>query len=351
MHSCDDPLTAIASPPPTLPARRVGNLVAAEYGLHGELTALVSERDQNFRLTTRAGQRYVVKIANAAEAAAVTDCQVQALLHIERVGCAVAVPRVVPTRAGATTTRITAGEAEHCLRVVNYLPGRPLGEASPDTALARQLGRCLATIDVALEGFTHPGENQPLLWDMQRADRLRELVPHIRDAALQGRVRRCLDDFLERVAPQFPGLRSQVIHNDLNPDNVLVADDGAESVAGVIDFGDMVRAPLIVDVAVAASYLRADDPDVTAPLAGFVAGYTEVSTLADKELLLLQDLIRTRLATTVTILHWRLSTRDEGDAYATKSLQIEGGAGRFLERIDVRPRAEFNDRLLAAAGR
>ena len=350
MHSTDDPLTAIASPPPALPVGQVGEHIAAEYGLQGELVPLVSERDQNFRLITRQRQRYVVKVANAAEPAEVTDFQVQALLHIERVGCPVAVPRVVPTSAGATMTRIAAEEGEHNLRVVCYLPGRPLGDAPPDATLARQLGHCLASIDVALEDFTHRGQSHPLLWDMQRADQLLELVPHIRDPALQVRVRRCLDDFLRHVAPQFAGLRAQVIHNDLNPGNVLVAAQDAASVAGVIDFGDMVRAPLIVDVAIALSYLRADGPDLIAPLAGFVAGYTEIARLEARELTLLQDLVRTRLATTVTILHWRLSARDEGDAYATKSLQSEGGAAHFLERIEAVPRAEFNDRLLTAAG-
>ncbi len=41
--------------------------------------------------------------------------------------------------------------------------------------------------------------------------------------------------------PQLAGLRHQVIHNDLNLHNVLVDPKDGARVAGVIDFGDMVR--------------------------------------------------------------------------------------------------------------
>ena len=37
------------------------------YGLDAAASTLPSERDQNFLLTTAAGDRYVLKIANAAE--------------------------------------------------------------------------------------------------------------------------------------------------------------------------------------------------------------------------------------------------------------------------------------------
>jgi Ser/Thr protein kinase RdoA (MazF antagonist) len=41
-------------------------------------------------------------------------------------------------------------------------------------------------------------------------------------------------------------LRRQVIHSDLHGDNVLTVSDDENRIAGVIDFGDMVRAPLIM---------------------------------------------------------------------------------------------------------
>jgi len=199
-----------------------------------------------------------------------------------------------------------------------------------------------------LRDFEHPGDQQVLLWDMQRAADLQALLVHVPDKRLRAEIGGCLDDFAANAAPRLGALRSQVIHNDLNPGNVLVTNSEPASVAGVIDFGDMIRAPLIIDLAVAVAYLRGDDDDVLAPLTSFVSGYDSVTRLEDAELELLYDLVRTRLATTLAILHWRLSARGEGDAYTADSLHGGETATRFLRAINETPRAEFAARLHAS---
>jgi len=71
--------------------------------------------------------------------------------------------------------------------------------------------------------------------------------PHVADDGLRDLISHCLNEFEQNVLPVFGSLRHQVIHGDLNPGNVLVAENDDEMIAGVIDFGDMVRAPLIID--------------------------------------------------------------------------------------------------------
>lgn len=343
----DEPgsLQAIASPPPNFRAEQISRHVNAYYGFGGTLVDLVSERDQNFRLSSESGCCYVVKIANAAEPHIITEFQIEALLHIERTGCKVAVPCVIPSIGGAMSTILAGEKAEHVLRIVSYVPGRPLDATALDPATTRQLGNVVAEIGVALHDFQHPGDGQSLLWDMRRAGELRGLTSYIVDPELKTTICACLDAFEENAAPQLGCIRSQVIHNDLNPDNVLVAEEQRDSIVGVIDFGDLIRAPLIIDVAIAASYLRSDDEDATALLAPLVAGYNDVTRLTEIELELLYDLVRTRLATTITIMHWRSSTRAEGDAYTLKSLQSGNSAGRFLARVNSIPRDEFAARI------
>jgi hydroxylysine kinase len=342
-------LQAIAAMPPVFQEAQVRQLVAEQYGLDGDYKSLVSERDQNFRLTTAEGSRYVVKIASAAEDSLVTDFQIQALLHLQNKNCRVAVPRVVKTRAGEITTSLSSGEAVHALRVVTYLGGRPLDEVAGNAGLARSLGTCLADLDAALSDFDHPGECQELLWDMQRAGELHDLISHMADPQLQDTVRECLDDFGQYALPEFASLRRQVIHNDINPDNVLVTESAPVVVAGVIDFGDMIRAPLIVDVAIAASYLRSEADDALAELVAFVAAYNDVTPLDETERNLLYDLVRMRLATTITIRDWRMSARPAADAYLQKALS-EHGAEQFLARIGAMRRDQFSERIRIACG-
>ena len=318
-------------------------MVASEYGLEGSLTPLVSERDQNFRLDARTGAQFVVKIANAAEPAEITDFQVQALLHLEQSGCPVPVPRIVRTTSGEASIHITSNDTRHVLRVVTYLPGEPVEAITPDPGLGYELGCSLARLDRSLQDFSHPGESQVLLWDMQRAGQLRDIIQHVPEADLRDLVTECLDRFEELVLPALPSLRSQVIHNDVNPGNVLVSDGDVRTVAGVIDFGDMLRAPLIIDVAIAASYLR--EGEALAVIRSFLAGFESVTTLEPVEHKLLYDLVRMRLATTVAILHWRAQARSADDPYLEKAL-TERGAERFLGQISSLGRDAFEARVL-----
>jgi len=337
------PQDTILTPPPGFDVGEVLRVLGRDYGIDGTMTPLISERDQNFRLVSADGRCFVVKIANVAELPEVTDFQLQALLHLERRACPVPVPRLLQTLPGAVSTTIGSARGRHVLRVVSFVPGRPLDGVAVGAGLAGDLGRALAQIDSALSDFSHHGQSQALLWDMQRAAELRELTVHLDDAGLRRRVHACLDDFESRCRPEFAGLRQQVIHNDLNPGNVLVTPVAPLSVAGVIDFGDMLRAPLVVDVAIAASYLRSAH-DGLAALSAFVAGFDSVMPLGDDEFALLYDLVRTRLATTVIILYWRCSFRGADDPYLRQAL-AERGAERFLRYLDEMPREAFHSRL------
>lgn len=343
-------LDAIASRPPDIPEPVIAGHLSAQYGLQGELTSLISERDQNFRLRTTGGDSYVVKIANVAETEHVTKFQVSALLHLEERGCPVAVPRAVRSADGNSLTSLVYNGTTFRLRVVTWVDGQPIEGYVPGAELAWSLGQSLAGIDMALSDFEHEGQGQSLLWDMQRAMDLRQLVHHIHNEELSRAVDVALDDFEEIALPAFGQLRQQVIHNDLNPGNVLVAATDPTRVAGVIDFGDMLRAPLVVDVAIAIAYLRSFEEDFLAPIASFLSGFHSVLPLEDAEVGLLHDLLRARLVTTITILHWRAAARGSEDEYLQKAL-AERSSERFLERVNALSRSEFLDRVSAALRR
>ena len=66
-----------------------------------------------------------------------------------------------------------------------------------------------------------------------------------------------------------------------------------------------------------------------------VTAYCERVALRDEELDQLFDLIRTRLAMTLTVLYWRLSTRRQGDLYREKTLANDRGTYDFLVALDA----------------
>ncbi len=334
-------LDAISSPQPEFSESDAKRTLASEFGLDGELVPLVSERDQNFRVSMADGRQFVFKIANCVESRVVTDFQIKALLHVEAKQCPVATPRIMRTFAGDDSTLIYDGEVAHVCRVVSYLQGTLLSELSMSSKVAQNLGECAAKLDLAMADFRHPGDSPLLLWDLQRAADLRDLLSYIEPAELRAAVTACLDDFDTRVAPALPALRRQVIHSDLHGDNVLADSQQQDLISGVIDFGDMLRAPLIMEVAVAASYLRSEEGDALSLVAPFIAAYNSLLPLQADEIELLFDLVRARLSATISILRWRVAQRGADDEYASLNLEGESDAESFLLRLDSLGRGEF----------
>ena len=143
-------------------------------------------------------------------------------------------------------------------------------------------------------------------------------------------------------------VRAQVIHNDMHGDNVLVASDSDESIAGIIDFGDMLRSPLIIDLGVAGAYLQPTEGDTLSLVAAFVAAYHSVTPLRKAEIDILYFLIRARLAATIAIHYWRTSARASEDPYLEQSADGGVTSDDFLQRLDAIPYQEASARLRAA---
>jgi Ser/Thr protein kinase RdoA (MazF antagonist) len=78
-------------------------------------------------------------------------------------------------------------------------------------------------------------------------------------------------------------------------------------VSGILDFGDAIRAPRIVDVAVAASYQITSDVNPTAGAIDLIVGYHQIEPLLPDELSVLYDLILMRLILRIVITEWRAS--------------------------------------------
>lgn len=338
-----DPFAVIESENPRLGDSEIRQLLQEHYGLAGELESLVSERDQNLRLRCDDGRRFILKIANAAEDPVATDFQIQALVHLEAYQatheCPINVPQILRTLDGRTSLPVTSDGAQHVARVVNFVAGVPLGNRPASLVLCRRLGVYLAYLGRALHGFTHPGSDHGLLWDMQQALALRRILEHVPDEELRRGIAQVLDDFETFAVPRFDEVRSQVIHSDFNPDNVLIDANDNESVAGVIDFGDMLKAPLVIDVGIGASYLRALEGNPLAGIAEFLSGYHSITPLELIEIDLLFDLIKTRLAASVAILSWRATLRGPDDPYLGGAVASEGSAAGFLKILLQLPRA------------
>lgn len=322
--------SSLTTPPPTLALTQAAALAAQHFGVAGDLAPLTSERDLNFRLTTP-DATYVLKLANPAEPVAVTRFQTLALIHLQ--GTPLPVPRVIRTLQGATEAVTRHGT----LRLLTWLHGHPqhLTERTPPQCAA--MGQTAARLTLALQGFHHPAADHVLQWDIKQASALRPLLPHI-DAALRPLATETLDRFDRNLKPLLPQLRAQVVHNDLNPHNVLVDPQDPARITGILDFGDMVLTPLICDAAVAAAY-QIDPHQPLQSLQTFAAAYHAILPLTPQEAALLRDLTATRMLTTLAIASARAARYPGNAAYILRNVPA---AAAGLTALANAPRQELD---------
>lgn len=291
------------------------------YGLSGQLEPLSGERDANFLFTpSHGGRRCMFKLSHPDEPLVVTDFQTQALLHMAVSDSALPVQRLVPDQQGRHAVTVSDAQGRsRVARLFSYLEGLPMPQSPRSGPQRRSVARMLARMDQALSGLVHPAAQQELPWDIQRAERVRPLLQHVPDRQRRALAEAALDGFERRAKPQLPNLRRQPIHNDFNLYNLLVAPDDVTQVSGILDFGDMVHAPLVNDVAVAASYHLDQETDPLMTMATFAADYHAKSPLTSDETAVLLDLVRARLAMVVAISGWRAARQPENAAYLMRN--------------------------------
>jgi Ser/Thr protein kinase RdoA (MazF antagonist)/murein DD-endopeptidase MepM/ murein hydrolase activator NlpD len=298
---------------------------------------------------------YVLKIANAQETPTILDFQQQALAHIAAQSN-LPVPQVIPTRAGQLVTTVAdTQQRPYLARLLSYLPGKPLGDVKPQSLpLLRALGVYLGTLDHALADFEHPAANREIQWDLRRASEvINRHKAEILDPAHRALVDQYLTYFTEKVQPLLSDVRTSIIHNDANDYNVLVAVPKAgsapvkpDTIAGIIDFGDMVRTYTVAEPAIAAAYAMLGKENPLAAAEAIVAGYHSIYALTAAELAVLYPLITMRLCMSVC-----LSAHQQALQPENKYLSIsEAPAWALLEILADVPPAFAHYRLRAACG-
>lgn len=272
------------------------------YGIDAQAKEFYAERDRSYHLRTKDGAGFVLKLVHEDEDEANIAFQIAALNWIGRQDASLPIPRVRQASDGTQIAhQVSADGRRHPIWMLSYLPGTPMMETKPGLATLRQLGRFAARMDRALRGFFHPAAGREIVWDARVAPRLAPHLSLIEDAADRKLLEGIVTDFASDVLPKLAGQRAQIIHNDMNLHNVLVAEDQPDHISGLIDFGDMIHAPLIVELAVAGSDAVLD-ADPLERVAELLRGYHEILPLTFEEVDLLYDLIQSRHAASLAIL-------------------------------------------------
>ncbi|MGX9787396.1 aminotransferase [Mycobacterium sp. MMS18-G62] len=248
-------LEARELPAPQVSEAQAREILAAHYGLQALATSLGSQQDKNFVVTGSDGAIVgVLKIANPAFNALEIEAQDLAAQRIADAEPALRIAVPLPNEGGQKCTAVTGlVDGTAYVRLLRYLPGGTLldsGYLSP-TAVAA-LGDVAGRVSRALAGFTHPGLDRVLQWDLRYgADVVAELISHIDDPSQKARIEAVTRDAWARIAALADELPRQAVHLDLTDANVVVS--ASRHPDGVIDFGDLSDSWAVSELAITVS--------------------------------------------------------------------------------------------------
>ena len=324
-------------------------LLLRDYGIEGVVTPLDGEFDLNYAVHDDTGMCAVLKVMRTGCEPAFVTMQLGALSHIAEQDDTVPVPRAIAAKNGALQCLWSDPDgAERVVWVIAAMPGKPLAQVRPHTIdLMQDIGRAQGAMARALAGYDHALLDRSFKWHPLTPDWALDKVDVVADPVIAEQVRYWLTHFVTACRPALATKPATAIQCDANDYNILVeADLDGPRLSGLIDFGDMVRAPLVCDLATAAAYMVLNQERPLDVLAALVSGFAETCELDDVDLGLIGPLMMARLSVSIVNAAMMQQERPD-DPYVTISL---APALAFFAKARAWSVADMHQRMRVAVG-
>lgn len=276
---------------------KLRSLIAELYGIDCDLSILYGEIDQNYRLSAKDGQEFLVKVSPENTDPSYLQMQIAITDHIIQKVQDIQIPETISTLSGERYIEINPGTGNAFLRIQKWIPGKLMSECNPVSKhTLYSIGSGLGKINSILESFDLPFENSQIKWAPTF------LTPEnidieVFDKDLKAAIETQLSLFKSNASPRLNELRKSWIYQDANDHNLILGlnDTGAFELTGIIDFGDAVYSHTINDLAVAIAYCVMGKKDPLYAACEIVKGYNQEFKLEESELEVLYYLVSARL--------------------------------------------------------
>ncbi|HYZ68895.1 MAG TPA: aminotransferase [Mycobacterium sp.] len=332
-------LEAPELPAPQVTEAQAEEIVATHYGLRARATSLGSNQDKNFVVTGEDGAIVgVLKIANPVFNATEIEAQDLAADRIADAEPTLRMAVPLPNRAGQKCTAITGlVDGTAYVRLLRFLPGGTLIDRdylSP-TAIAG-LGEVAGRVSRALGGFSHPGLDRVLQWDLRYGTAVvAELISYVPDPLHRERLDAATREAWARIAPLVDELPRQAVHLDLTDANVVASRSvGGSPVAdGVIDFGDLTDSWAVSELAITASSVLGHPGSEPVSILPAVRAFHAIRPLSAAEVDALWPLLVLRTAVLI-VSGAQQASLDPDNPYLTEQ---SGGEWRMFDQATSLP--------------
>ncbi|MHC4794724.1 MAG: phosphotransferase [Planctomycetota bacterium] len=152
----------------------VEGLLAGHWGA-GDVISRLPGENLNLLVRSEDGRRSVLKITTDESA----DVELEEAILDALEGSGIAVPSVIPDRAGERIVRFDLNGVDARARMQRFLPGSAWRDAAATPELGRSIGRMLAEVHAALAGFEHAGAERSHAWDLATGRMHRGSIVHV----------------------------------------------------------------------------------------------------------------------------------------------------------------------------
>lgn len=302
-HSMSQPKVAreFTAQTPAFSATDAARIAHDLFGISGTALHLEGECDQNLRLRTEDGD-YILKFSSADYDPALLSLHVAAMTHIARNAPHLPIPRLVQS-GGKGVAQLDDGTY---VRLMTWMDGVPVVSAEKSPVLRKTVASFAAQVVIALASFDHSNPATASIWNLTQATQLQDAAVFITDHTKR---QLTTDAFakLARFQADLDKLPTQFIHNDIHHHNLLVAGPTSPEITGLIDFGDMMKVPRVVELAVAIAHQLYGVEDVARAIKEMTMAFCERLPLNVDEIEVLPSLVAARLASRESVVARRVA--------------------------------------------
>ena len=249
------------------------------YKKNISLKELKSERDKNFLLKLKNKPLYVIKISNPAESISLLKLQDFVLNSLIKRN---SVKNFIPKKIHSTIKVYHDQLNRDCyVRVLRFIEGKMYAVVNHKE----------------LQNLNHPNAFRKFQWDPSNITWIKKEINFFK-----GNKKKIINTNLEEynyfIKKNLKNLRFSLTHGDLNNYNLVVKND---LVSGLLDYGDMIYAPTINDLAISLAYALMKKEDLYSSLKNVVTSYHKVFQITYDEIFSLMSLVKARLTITVVM--------------------------------------------------
>ncbi|KAK2495365.1 hypothetical protein MC885_016613 [Smutsia gigantea] len=322
---------------PTFSEVQASALVESVFGLKvSKIHPLPSYDDQNFHVcisrtkhTTDSPAEYVLKISNTESSKTPDLIEVQSHIMMFLRAAGFPTASVCRTKGENITSLVSIDSGSeiksYLVRLLTYLPGRPIAEIPISPQLLYEIGRLAAKLDKALEKFHHPKlsslHRENFIWNLKNVPLLEKYLYVLGPSRNQEIVRQVLQLFKNEVMTKLSHFRECINHGDLNDHNILIESskssfgDAVQQVSGILDFDDMSYGYYVFEVAITIMYMMIESENPMHVGGHVLAGFESIIPLTPVEKGALFLLVCSRFCQSLVIAAYSCQLHPENEEY------------------------------------